>query len=116
MGTNNFDVTEITLERHYKDSDPDTLTLLCQSISEHEAEYSYLTGADDSISRSLVEPHSLLVRGIRPEDLNALDAIEWAPTTISYANLQTRKPNTIHIGTYTQDHGILRFEVVDAEQ
>jgi hypothetical protein len=112
METNSFDVNEIVLQKHYADSDPDTLTLQCRSISEEPAVYSYLTGADGSISYSQVKSPYLAVRGITPEDFNILDEIKWVPTTLSYTVLQTENPKEVRVRSYEQAPGmILRFEL-----
>jgi hypothetical protein len=112
METNSFDINEIILQRRYADAEPDMLTLRCQSILEEPAAYSCRTGADGSISRSLMKSHSLSVRGITPEDFNTLDAIEWVPTNLSYTILQTGNPKEVRIRDHRREPGmILRFEV-----
>ena len=107
-----LEVTEITLVAHYMNAADDTLTTDCRSISELPAEYyPDVVGADGSVQRSLKERRSLLVQGISSE---ALDAIKWEPTAVSFKDLRTGKPETLRIERiHTQEPGTLRLAVLD---
>lgn len=114
-GNMTWDVTEITLEAHYLNAASDTLTLACQSISELPAEYyPDNIGADGTVMRSLKERRSLLVRGISPQDFEALDALKRAPTELSFKDLRTGKLENFRIErVYVREPGTARFAVLD---
>jgi hypothetical protein len=111
-----WNVTEITLQLHYVGAASDTLRLACRSVSELPAEYyPDQTCADGLVVRSVKEPRSLMVRGIGPEELNALDALNWNPYELSFTDRRTGTPvNFCGISRrYTREPGAARFALGD---
>ena len=107
-----WDVTEITLEARYLNAASDTLMLACQSVSELPAEYyPDNIAADGSVMRSLKDRRSLLVRGISSQ---ALEALKWAPTDLSFKDSRTGKLENFRIErAYAPEPGTARFAVLD---
>jgi hypothetical protein len=105
-------VTETTLEARYLNAPPETLTLACQSISELPAEYyPDNVAADGVVMRSLKERPSLLVRGINPQ---ALQALNWEPTDVSFKDSRTGKLESFRIERrYSPEPGTLRLALLD---
>jgi hypothetical protein len=111
-----WNVTEITLQLHYVGAASDTLRLACRSVSELPAEYyADQTCADGVVVPSVKEPRSLMVRGIGPEELNALDALNWNPSEVSFTDRRTGKPENFCVVSraYTQEPGAARFTLRD---
>jgi hypothetical protein len=107
-----WDVAEITLEAHYLNAASDALTLACQSLSEVPAEYyPDNVASDGAVMRSLKEPPSLLVRGINPQGLEALN---WEPTDVSFKDSRTGKAESFRIERrYSPEPGTLRLGLLD---
>jgi hypothetical protein len=111
-----WDVTKITLEAHYVNAPSKTFALGCRSVSELDAEYypDQRGGLDGSVVRSLREPRSLMVRGIRPEDLDALNALDWDPTELSFTDQRTGTPKRFYdlSRAHTQEPDAARFAII----
>ncbi len=84
--TETWDVSEITLEAHYFNHAPDTLTIACQSVCKVPGKYEDDIAADGGVQRSEIEPPCLLVKGV---DLKSLDAIKWEPNSLFFKDVAT---------------------------
>jgi hypothetical protein len=107
-----WQVTEITLEAHYLNRPPDTLTLACRSVEERAAEYyPDKVAADGAVMRSVKERRSLLVRGINPQ---ALETLTWQPTDVSFRDSRTGKVESFRVERrYSPEPGTLRLALLD---
>jgi hypothetical protein len=113
MGTERWDVKEFTLEAHYINRVSDSITLSCRSISKLPAEYypDQQSGLDGAVIRSLKEPATLLILGVRPADLYDL---KWQPSELAFADGQSGNWLHFHgaLGS-TNEIDAVRFQILD---
>jgi len=79
---------EVTFEGRYIGRASDNRTFECESISERPAEYTYQKSADGAIMRSVIEPRTLVLKGI---SLSEVEALGWRPTHLLLKNDKTGK-------------------------
>src|ERR1700677_2332201 len=101
-----WNVAEISLRADYINSDSNTLTLVCQSISEVAGDYVNKLGADESVMRSEIEPPSLVAKGI---DLKILDALTWTPNHISFKDARAGEQRDFLIRGYSREGSAAKF-------
>jgi pyrimidine deaminase RibD-like protein len=76
-----LEVEEITLKALYMNADTDSHTFKCSSVTELPPEYVHNKAADGAIMRSIIEPPTVLIRGI---DADSVHALAWAPNRLEF--------------------------------
>jgi pyrimidine deaminase RibD-like protein len=79
-------VDEVTLRARYVGGKVESQTFTCSSILAVPPKYVHDKAADGTIMRSMIDPPTLLIRGINVE---AVEALAWTPTQLEFRDATT---------------------------